>query len=175
MAPIPSPSGLPPVWIAISVIGAVVFLTTLPFLATAIWLYFKDVWYVMFKDRARYLETAKLRKEWNKAHYIEERRQHIVQIGIGRLILKNNLSEKQWMLLSELVREETLAVTSASIQQSVYKSGTDQKCYLVTKVVLPCAEILPSSDHWSFTKPHMGQSQVQVVSSALSHDVIHLS
>jgi hypothetical protein len=108
MAPVPKPSSPQPVWIAVSVIGGVLFMAILPFLATGIWIFCRDLWWVMITNRSRYLEAEILRKEWNKAAWTEQRRQDIAICLIRNLIEKEGKPEEKWFLFLELVREKAL-------------------------------------------------------------------
>ncbi|KAF2194585.1 hypothetical protein K469DRAFT_686595 [Zopfia rhizophila CBS 207.26] len=104
MAPVPKSSSPQPVWIAVSVIGSVIFMAILPFLATAIWIFCRDLWWMMATNRSRYLEAEELRKEWNKAAWTEQRRQDIVVCAMRDLIEKEGKPEKKWFLFLELAQ-----------------------------------------------------------------------
>jgi hypothetical protein len=107
MAPVPSEqglSGMKPAWIAVSVIFSLFFLGISPFLATAIWIYCHEIWVVMIKDRPRFLNLEKLRREWNKAALIEQRRRNVTAHLVNELIQEKGRSDNDYYLLLELVR-----------------------------------------------------------------------
>jgi hypothetical protein len=105
MAPVPKSSSLPPAWIAVSVVGCIIVLAGLPFLATAIYLVCYDLLGVIARPRARHLESEKLRKEWNKAARAEQRRQDIVMQAVANLDTEDRRPIQTNYLLFELVSE----------------------------------------------------------------------
>jgi hypothetical protein len=108
MAPILNSSGLQPIHIAIIIISCIIFMAILPFIITTFWIIGMDIWRVMFKNRPKYLQREKLRKEWNKAAQAERQRQQTVKCCIRDNIERKRESEERCMLLLELVSIRTL-------------------------------------------------------------------
>jgi hypothetical protein len=65
----PALQNLPSAKVIGSVIGAtiigIILLIVLPFLLFGLYIFFRGVWLVMFKDRAQYLLDEKTRAAWN--------------------------------------------------------------------------------------------------------------
>ncbi|KAF2092872.1 hypothetical protein NA57DRAFT_61978 [Rhizodiscina lignyota] len=74
------------------------------FLTSAIWTFCRDCWRIMVRNRSRYLERETLRAEWNRAAYIEQRRQDRATFVISTLIEKESCSEEKWFSLLEMTQ-----------------------------------------------------------------------
>jgi hypothetical protein len=82
-------------------------LVVLRVLVTTIYIFCYHCWHIFVKDGTRYLEREKFRAKWNRAAYIERRRQDIVEQLIRDLIEKKGYSEEKRWLLLELVRKQS--------------------------------------------------------------------
>ena len=89
-------------YIIVIVAGGMIILTILPFLLTAIYIYFKNMW-LLIKRPQTYREWNRLRKEWNKTAAIERRRLYIAILLLEEEGKKQGLSQEDLFYYAAIV------------------------------------------------------------------------
>ena len=89
-------------YIVVIVVGGIIILAILPFLLTAIYIYFENIW-LLIREPETYREWNRLRKEWNKTAAIEGRIQYIAAILLEEESKKQGLSKADLFYHAALV------------------------------------------------------------------------
>jgi hypothetical protein len=113
-----------PILIFFLVVGGLLLLALLPFLATALWIYFSSLWVYMIKSRSRYLKLNSLRHKWNKTAMEEERRQAIAECWASWHVSDIGQSVEHWLLLRELVRKRAVYFLLIEAAELIILSGS---------------------------------------------------
>ena len=79
---------------AVIIGSCIALLSVTPILLTGVYLYVGDIWEELVKNRKRYLEWDRLRKDWNKEAKIEIRRQFIMGFILSDIILRRGISQE---------------------------------------------------------------------------------
>ena len=89
-------------YIIVIVVGGIIILAILPFLFTAIYIFFAKMWLLIEKPQT-YREWNRLRKEWNKTAAIERRRLYIAILLLEEEGKKQGLSQEDLFYYAAIV------------------------------------------------------------------------